>query len=238
MDTKEEPAVEQPMPAAGGHNALSPMDPDNPQNWPLRRKIYASSMATAFTFAVTFGLTAYTAGIPGIMAHFNVSMQIAVLGFSLPIFGIFFAPIYTPHLSERYGRVPIYLTSLPLFALFILGSGFAQNFATVAVCRFFAGLFGGPIIVLIEGTYAEIWEGKGATVTYYSALTLASFIGTACGKCQDYNNQIFSRLSQLRSTHWRFRFCREGLALAGMGHSDDLCPCLHARNWRSGDLWS
>ena len=109
-------------------------------------------------------------------------MQIAVLGFSLPIFGTFFAPIYTPHLSERLGRVPVYLTSLPLFALFTLGAGFSNSFTSVAICRFFAGFFGGPIIVLIEGTFADCWEGNGATVTYYSALTLASFIGTACGE--------------------------------------------------------
>ncbi len=117
------------------------------------------------------------------MHQFKVSMQIAVLGFSLPIFGIFFAPLYTPHLSERFGRVPVYFVSLPLFAIFTLGSGLAQNYATLAICRFLAGHTGGPIIVLIEGTFADVWEGNGATVSYYSVLTLASFIGTACGKC-------------------------------------------------------
>ena len=34
-----------------GH-ILSPTDPDNPQNWPLYVKVYASSMATAFAFVV------------------------------------------------------------------------------------------------------------------------------------------------------------------------------------------
>lgn len=48
----EEPGVESAKPAVGGHNALSPMDPENPQNWPLRRKVYASSVAASFTFAV------------------------------------------------------------------------------------------------------------------------------------------------------------------------------------------
>ena len=115
------------------------------------------------------------------MQDFRVSQQVSVLGFSLPIFGIFFAPIYTPHLSERYGRNLIYLTALALFALFTLGTGLAQNFATIAICRFLAGFFGGPIVVLIEGTFADIWEGKGRTVTYYSCLTLASFWGTGVG---------------------------------------------------------
>ena len=47
-------------PDAGGHIALSPTDPDNPQNWPLRRKLFASCAAAAFTFAlyVTSGTSA------------------------------------------------------------------------------------------------------------------------------------------------------------------------------------
>jgi len=52
MDLSEEPSVEAAKPAVGGHNALSPMDPDNPQNWPLRKKVYASFVAASFTFAV------------------------------------------------------------------------------------------------------------------------------------------------------------------------------------------
>lgn len=48
------------------------------------------------------------------------------------------------------------------------------------MCRFFAGLFGGPALVLIEGTFADVWSAD-VTVTYYAILTLASFIGTACG---------------------------------------------------------
>ena len=52
MNLSEEPAMEQAKPADGGHQALSPTDPDNPQNWPLRRKLYASAVASAFTLAV------------------------------------------------------------------------------------------------------------------------------------------------------------------------------------------
>ena len=34
------------------------------------------------------------------------------------------------------------MATVPVFGLFILGSGLAQNFATLLVCRFFAGFFG------------------------------------------------------------------------------------------------
>ena len=94
--------------------------------------------------------------------------------------GVFFAPIHTPHFSERFGRRPVYLVCVPIFALFILGASFSQSFAALLVCRFFAGLFGGPTLVLIEGTFADLWS-PNVTVSYYSVLTMSSFIGTACG---------------------------------------------------------
>ena len=52
MDLNDDSKAEIMAPATGGHNALSPADPDNPQNWPLRRKLYASSVSFAFVFAM------------------------------------------------------------------------------------------------------------------------------------------------------------------------------------------
>lgn len=135
-----------------------------------------------------FALTIYTAGLNAIIGRFHISRTLAILGFSLYLVGIAFAPIYTPHLSERYGRRIVYLVSLPLCALFLIGAGAAQSFAALAVCRFFAGFTGGPCLVLIEGTFADVWS-PAHTVTYYSFLTLASYIGAACGTLR----QLFSR---------------------------------------------
>ncbi|KAL8973143.1 MAG: hypothetical protein Q9197_002467 [Variospora fuerteventurae] len=106
-------------------------------------------------------------------------MTVAILGMSLYLCGVAFAPIIAPHLSERFGRSSVYLVSLPLFALFILGAGTSKSFAAVAVCRFFAGFFGGPCLVLIEGTFADVWSPH-KTVTYYSVLSLASYVGAGC----------------------------------------------------------
>lgn len=119
------------------------------------------------------------------MKEFNVSMTVATLGFSLYLLGVAFAPVLTPHLSEKFGRSPVYLVSLPLFALFTLGAGYSNSFGALAVCRFFAGFFGGPCLVLIEGTFADVWSAH-LTVTYYSFLSLASYIGAGCGQSQSY----------------------------------------------------
>ena len=39
------------MPDAGGH-MMAADDPDNPQNWPLSKKVYASAVSFAFSWAV------------------------------------------------------------------------------------------------------------------------------------------------------------------------------------------
>ena len=114
------------------------------------------------------------------MERFGVSMTVSILGLSLYLWGIAFAPIHTPHLSERFGRTPVYMVSLPIFSLFILGASFSKSFTALAICRFFAGLTGGPCLVLIEGTFADVWTAE-FTVTYYAFLTLASFVGAGAG---------------------------------------------------------
>ncbi|KIW81321.1 hypothetical protein Z517_04346 [Fonsecaea pedrosoi CBS 271.37] len=167
--------------AMGGiSNPMPTSDPDNPQNWPLHRKVYVSFVAFSFAFAVAFGLTSYTIGIGDVVAEFNISMTLAIAPFSLYLVGIAFAPVYTPHVTERFGRAPVYFVSLPICALFLLGSSRAQSIGALAVLRFFAGLGGGPCLVLIEGTFADVWPAR-TTVTYYSGLTLASYLGAAFG---------------------------------------------------------
>ena len=46
-------------------------------------------------------------------------------------------------LSESFGRQPIYLVTLLVSSAFTIGTGAAQTWAQVLVCRFFAGATGG-----------------------------------------------------------------------------------------------
>lgn len=93
-----------------------------------------------------FGLTSYTAGLIEVQQRYNVSRTVSILGYSIFLFGVFFAPIHTPHLSERFGRRPIYYAGFLFFCLFELGAGLSKTFAGVAILRFLAGLSGGPIV--------------------------------------------------------------------------------------------
>ena len=117
-------------------------------------------------------------------------MTQAILPYSLFLWGIMFAPVWVPHVSERVGRQLQYPILIFIFALFTLGASFSQSFAALSICRFFAGFFGGPALVLIEGTYADIWSAD-YTVTYYAGLTLASFLGTASGENPCDSKRLF-----------------------------------------------
>ncbi|KAI9850243.1 MAG: hypothetical protein M1838_005969 [Thelocarpon superellum] len=203
-------------------------DPDNPMNWSLHRRLYTTACAFAFTFAVGFGATAYTACIQGVIQDFDVSMTRAVLGLSLYLFGIAFAPITTPHLSELFGRATVYLISLPIFSLFVLGAGLSSTFTSLAVCRFFAGFFGGPCLALIEGTFADIWSAD-ATVTYYSVLSLASYVGAACGPLI---GGFVVPATSWRWTQWVTLMISVAAYLLGIGQSETYGRQILARRAR------
>jgi hypothetical protein len=83
-------------------------------------------------------------------------------------------------LSETFGRRPVVFISLPIFALFILGTGFAPNMAALVVLRFFAGFFAAPSLSMGSGTLSDIWppEKRSGPMSLYVA---TPFFGPAIG---------------------------------------------------------
>lgn len=61
-------------------------------------------------------------------------------------------------MSERFGRRPVYHVGVFVFALFILGAGLSQSLPALIVCRFFAGAFGGSVLVVGFGILVDIWN--------------------------------------------------------------------------------
>ncbi|KAK5709240.1 hypothetical protein LTR17_019965 [Elasticomyces elasticus] len=151
--------------------------------WPLHRKIYTSFCAWLFAAAVAFGATCSTAGKADFIRDFNIGGGVPVsfiAGLSLYLWGIAFAPLWTPHVADRTGRSLIYLIGLPVSGLFVLGAGLSQSLGGVLACRFFAGLTRGPCLVSIEGTFADMWSAN-TTNTYYAFLGTAAYFGASLG---------------------------------------------------------
>ena len=145
-------------------------------------------VSTCADCSSVFGLTAYSAAIPLVVARFNQNPNdnasfipvTAISGFSVYLFGIFFAPITTPHISEKFGRSKVYLVALPLNLIFNLSAAFSPTFLGVAYLRFLAGYAGGMVVVLLEGTLADMWSPQ-STNTYYAVNVLAQMYGAGLG---------------------------------------------------------
>ena len=157
-----------------------PDDPENPQNWPLWQRIYHTTIPALYGFAVTFASSVYSPAVPEVAEKFGVSSTVALLGLSLYVLGLGFGPVLAAPLSETKGRRVVYLLSLPISALFILGAGLSNSFASLVICRFFAGFFGGPTLAVGAGTNVDIWPPVRRAVAT-SWFIMAPFFGPAIG---------------------------------------------------------
>ncbi|KAJ4372912.1 hypothetical protein N0V83_003203 [Neocucurbitaria cava] len=153
-----------------------PNDPDNPHNWPMSQRIYHAVTPALFGFAVTFGTSVYTPALADIMHDFQISRTIALLGLAIYTLGIGVGPMITAPLSEGHGRKLVYLISSPIFMLFTLGAGFSTSFASVCVCRFFAGLAGSPALAVGAGTNADLFPPRQRAMAT-SLFLMAPFLG-------------------------------------------------------------
>ena len=146
-------------------------DPDNPRNFSLLRRVSSTAAVTFLAFVSTLAASIYSPGINGVTQEFAISEEMAILPLSLYNVGLAFGPLVGAPLSETLGRKAVLLATTPVFALFTLGSGFAQDVATLAVCRFFAGAFAAPAISNASATITDYTAGRYRAVSlsfYYS----------------------------------------------------------------------
>jgi len=114
------------------------------------------------------------------MADFNISRTAALVGITVYTMGLAFGPIFSAPLSEKYGRKPIYVFTSPIFMLFTLGAGFSNSFASLVVCRFFAGLTGSPALAVGAGSAADLFPPhKRAKIS--AVFIMAPFLGPSLG---------------------------------------------------------
>lgn len=140
----------------------------------------------------SFASSVYTSGANDVSEKFGVSHTASLLGLSLFLWALGLGAIIAAPVSEYYGRRIVYLSTVPVFGLFILGSGLAQNFTTLIVCRFFAGFFGSAVVSVGGGTNADLWPPALAGFVY-PFYFVSPFLGPAFGK-------KFSRCSLMKSS--------------------------------------
>jgi MFS family permease len=162
-----------------------PNDPANPKNWSLGLRIYHTLLPALYGFSVSIGTSIYAPAVFDIEAKFNVSQSVALLGLSLFALGLALGPVLGAPISETRGRKAVYLVTLPLFLLFTMGAGLAQNIQTFIICRFLSSTVGSPALAVGAGTIADIWDmehgGGLATVLITSTFFMGPSLGPLIG---------------------------------------------------------
>ncbi|KAF1940032.1 MFS general substrate transporter [Clathrospora elynae] len=172
-----------------------PDDPLNPHNWSLARKWFQTYTISGISFVGTFASSILTPAIEPAASELGSTPLIATFAYSIYSLGLAFGGPFAAPLSETYGRRPVIFISLPIFALFILGTGFANNMAALVVLRFFAGFFAAPSLSMGSGTISDIWppEKRSGPMTLYVA---TPFMGPALGPL------LGAAVTQTRDWRW------------------------------------
>lgn len=91
------------------------------------------------------------------METFGISDEtLVVMGITTYLFGLAVGSVVLAPLSEMYGRRPIYIISMAMFAVLVIPCGLADNLQTILITRFFGAFAGSAMISNSPGTVSDI----------------------------------------------------------------------------------
>ncbi|KAF7874098.1 hypothetical protein EAF04_002770 [Stromatinia cepivora] len=157
-----------------------PDDPDNPMNWPMKKKWVVTVILGLMTFVVTFASSVFSTATIKVAELYDVSEEVAVLGTSLFVMGFAVGPLIWGPGSELFGRKLPLFCGYAGFAILQIPVAVAQNLTTIMVCRFIGGAFASAPLAINGGTLADFFGpvDRGIAVCVFSA---ATFIGPIAG---------------------------------------------------------
>ncbi|KAF1816004.1 benomyl/methotrexate resistance protein [Eremomyces bilateralis CBS 781.70] len=135
-------------------------DPDNPQNWSLKKKLFVAGLIYLYTFSVYMGSSIFTASYTGVIEEFGVSLQKVTLGLSMYVLAYGVGPMLFSPISEMpsVGRNPPYIVTFLIFVLMLIPAALARNFSGLIAARFFQGFFGSPCLATAGASLQDIFS--------------------------------------------------------------------------------
>ncbi|KIW27241.1 uncharacterized protein PV07_06997 [Cladophialophora immunda] len=159
-------------------------DPSDPRNWSTSRKVLTTVICCLIGFITTMAASIYAPGTEQVQADFGVSSTVSILPLSTYTLGLAFGPVISSPLSETFGRKAVFVLTLPLFDVFVVGSGLSRSIGSLITCRFFAGLFAAPGVSVTAATIADCLPPSSRAVPlaiYYSVPFMGSALGPLVG---------------------------------------------------------
>ncbi|CAM1501487.1 Fc.00g034710.m01.CDS01 [Cosmosporella sp. VM-42] len=162
-----------------------PDDPNNPLNWPAKKKwsnIFALSVMTLLT---PLGSSMFAPGVPEIMREFHSTNEnIATFVVSVYVLGFALGPLVAAPMSEIYGRAPVFNIANILFIICTVATALSKNMGMLIAFRFLMGFSGSTPITNGSGTISDMFpveeRGKAMAVWAMGPL-LGPCIGPVAG---------------------------------------------------------
>ncbi|KNG90364.1 MFS multidrug transporter, partial [Aspergillus nomiae NRRL 13137] len=131
------------------------MDPADPYNWPLWKKVANLSLVAFHACMGTFTAAAIIPAYEEISEDVGVSLQRVSYLTSLQIAILGGAPLFWKPLSQRFGRRPIFLLSLIFSCVCNIGCAKSPDYASMAACRALVSFFICPAMAIGSAVVAE-----------------------------------------------------------------------------------
>ncbi|KAH8806131.1 major facilitator superfamily domain-containing protein [Xylogone sp. PMI_703] len=133
-------------------------DPLNVRKWSLIKRIRCTANVGIIALVVGAAAAIDSASIPEAASDFGVSQTVEALATGLFLCGFGVGSLIAGPLSETVGRNPVYMGSLILYMLFIIGAGLSKSIEAQLICRFLAGFCGESPLSTVGGSISDIWE--------------------------------------------------------------------------------
>ncbi|KAL2065353.1 hypothetical protein VTL71DRAFT_3023 [Oculimacula yallundae] len=158
-----------------------PHDPDNPKNWPMKRKWLAIVPMSMFNFLAAMSSAAAAPALFQIGKDLEIHSQtLLIMVLSIFLLGSAVIPLFTGPLSEVFGRVVILQLTNAFYIVFNTACGAARTQNQMIAFRFLAGLGGSGPQAIGSGILGDLFlpHERGKAVAIY---TVAPLLGTLIG---------------------------------------------------------
>ncbi|KAF4630804.1 hypothetical protein G7Y89_g7333 [Cudoniella acicularis] len=136
----------------------------------------ATIMIAAIGFIVDFASSVDSAALPQAAADFGVSPVTESLATGIFLIGFGFGALFAGSISETVSGNPVYIATMAIYMIWIMGSALAPNIGTQLVFRFLAGFFGSTSLTCAGGSISDLWDPM-ERVFAFPVFANAAFMG-------------------------------------------------------------
>ncbi|EIM24085.1 MFS general substrate transporter [Wallemia mellicola CBS 633.66] len=155
-------------------------DPHNPKNWSVSRKWYTTVLTSVFILSSTIASSLPSTIIANMMIEFQTTQTIAICTITVFLLGYVFGPLFFGPGSEVFGRKPVFVVTLFVYAIFNIGCALSPNITGLLLCRLFSGIGASSPLTNSGGVLTDIWEMDQIAIPM-ALFSITPFMGPVIG---------------------------------------------------------